>query len=544
MKRYTLAIVCVILLASCTSKQKVDTILTGGTIYSLDSANTVAKAIAINQGKIVDYGTIEYIKTTYTAEEIINTEGKTVYPGFIDAHCHFSGYALDGYKCDLTGTGSYKEVLAKLIEYEKSNKLSWIYGRGWDQNDWEIKDWPTKKDLDSLFPNKPVILKRVDGHAILCNQKALDMAGISANAKVEAGKIIVTDGKPTGILIDNAMEPVEKIAGKLPEIESIRYLQKLQQECYSYGLTGVVDCGVTNDVIDILMKLYAENKLSINNILLLSSDSTTLAVYTPKGLVKNNNLKIAGIKVYGDGSLGSRGACLIKDYSDMPGHRGTIITPINKIDQIADLAKASNFQLCTHAIGDSTNRAILRLYGKKLLKTNDLRWRVEHAQVVDYQDIDMFKAYSIVPSVQPTHATSDAPWAGERLGTKRLPEAYAYKQLLAQNGWLPLGTDFPVEQINPINTFYAAVFRKDKNGKPENGFQKENALTREEALRGITIWAAKSVFLEKTKGSIEKGRDADLVIMDTDIMTAPEKEILKAKTIYTIVNGKIVYKAK
>jgi predicted amidohydrolase YtcJ len=301
---------------------------------------------------------------------------------------------------------------------------------------------------------------------------------------------------------------------------------------------------VTNDIIDLLMKLYAENKLSINNILLLSSDSTTLAEYALKGLVKKNNLKIAGIKVYGDGSLGSRGACLLKDYSDMPGHRGTIITPMDKIGQIADLAKAHNFQLCTHAIGDSTNRAILRLYGQKLQKTNDLRWRIEHAQVVDYQDIDMFKTYSIVPSVQPTHATSDAPWVDKRLGKERLPEAYAYKQLLVQNGWLPLGTDFPVEQINPINTFYAAVFRKDTNGNPGNGFQKENALTRQEALRGITIWAAKSVFLEKTKGSIAKGKDADLVIMDTDIMTAPEKEILKAKTTHTILNGKIVYAAK
>lgn len=533
----------ILLLASCKNKERVDMVIHAAKIYTADSSFNVNEAIAIKDGKVLDVGTKDYIDSKYLADSAINAEGKFVYPGFIDAHCHFSGYGLSSYRLDLVGTKSYEEVLTKLQVYEKNNTLNWIYGRGWDQNDWAVKEFPDKTVLDSLFPNKPVILKRVDGHAVLCNQKALDIAGITANTVIAGGIIEKKNGKLTGILIDNAVEPVENIIPSLPPIaEATKYLQAAEKECFSLGLTGVVDCGVKADVIAVLKQLYLDNSLTIGNSILLAQDDSTLKACVADGFYKKGQFQINGIKLYADGALGSRGACLLQPYSDMHGHMGMLLSDISKMKEIATLAKAHNLQLCTHAIGDSANRAILRLYSEFLPKTNDLRWRIEHAQVIDYQDYGWFSDYKIVPSVQPTHAISDMPWAGDRLGKQRLPTAYAYKMLLEQNGWIALGTDFPVEAINPLATFYTAVARKDKDGNPENGFLPENKLSRKEALLGMTYWAAKSVFWEKERGSIESGKQADLVILDKDIMTIPEKQLLNVNIIYTIVMGKTVYK--
>ncbi len=533
----------IMLLASCRTKERVDVVIFAAKVYSTDSQFSTQEALAIKDGKVLETGTREYIRDKYEAGTIINVEDKYIYPGFIDAHCHFSGYGLSSYRLDLVGTTSYEEILAKLIEYDKTNTLDWIYGRGWDQNDWAVKEFPDKKALDSLFPHKPVILKRVDGHAVLCNQKALEMAGITEQTVIGGGIIEKKNGTLTGILIDNATEPIENIIPALPPVaEATKYLQAAEQECFSLGLTGVVDCGVKADVIALLKQLYAQDKLSIANSVLLAQDDSTLKTYAADGFYKKGQFQINGIKLYADGALGSRGACLLKEYQDMPGHWGMLLSDMSKMKEIATLAKAHNLQLCTHAIGDSANRTILRLYSQFLPKNNDLRWRIEHAQVVDYQDYNWFSTYKIVPSVQPTHAISDMPWAGDRLGNDRLPTAYAYKKLLEQNGWIALGTDFPVEAINPIATFYTAVARKDKNGNPENGFLAENKLSRKEALLGMTYWAAKSVFWEKEKGSLEPGKDADIIILDKDIMQVSEGELLTTNVIQTIVKGKTVYK--
>lgn len=537
-------IVVILLLSACAQKEQVDMIITGARIYTCDSNFSTNEAIAIQNGNILAVNTEKNILKQYTSKDIIDAKDKWIYPGFIDAHCHFSGYALQNYKCNLMGTESYEDVLDNLKEYEKANTLSWIFGRGWDQNDWENKVYPDNKELDKLFPNKPVILKRVDGHAVLCNSKALQMAGINTETVIAGGIIEKKNGKLTGILIDNATTPVEKLIQSLPEEEAIKYLQQAEQECFSLGLTGVVDCGVKAPVIKMLSALYQTNKLQIGNSILLDQEEETLNEYASEGFYKSGQIQINGIKLYADGALGSRGACLFAPYSDMPGHFGMLLSDMSKMEQIATLSKAHNLQLCTHAIGDSANHSILRLYSKFLPENNDLRWRIEHAQVVDYQDYNTFSEYNIIPSVQPTHAISDMPWAGERLGKKRLPEAYAYKKLLAQNGWMPLGTDFPVEEINPLATFYTAVVRKDKKGNPENGFRIENALTRKEALLGMTIWAAKSVFWEKEKGSLESGKQADLIILDRDIMTIAESELLNTQVLYTVVKGKIVYNKK
>jgi predicted amidohydrolase YtcJ len=533
----------IILFASCNNKEQVDMVILAAKVYTADSQFNEYEAIAIKEGKIVAVGDKSSIANKYSSDSTIDASGSFVYPGFIDAHCHFSGYALSSYRLDLVGTKSYEEVLAKLVEYDKTNTLDWIYGRGWDQNDWEIKEFPDKATLDSLFPDKAVILKRVDGHAVLCNQKALDMAGITLNTVIHGGIIEKKNGKLTGILIDNAAEPVENIIPALPPLaEATKYLQAAEKECFSLGLTGVVDCGVKADVITVLKQLYEQHKLSIGNSILLAQDESTLDTYAAKGFYKKEQFQINGIKLYADGALGSRGACLLEPYTDMPGHLGMLLSDISKMREIAALAKAHNLQLCTHAIGDSANRAILRLYSEFLPENNDLRWRIEHAQVVDYQDYAWFSKYKIIPSVQPTHAISDMPWAGDRLGGERLPTAYAYKKLLGQNGWIALGTDFPVEAINPLATFYAAVARKDKDGHPENGFLPENKLSRKEALMGMTAWAAKSVFWEKEKGSLEPGKDADIIILDKDIMKIPEKELPNVNIIFTIVKGKAVYK--
>ncbi|MBS1772647.1 MAG: amidohydrolase [Bacteroidetes bacterium] len=534
-----------IAMLSCQQRNQVDNIITVAGIYTATDSTSNANCIAIKGGKIVAIARAEEINKCYVAANNIKEPEKYLYPGFIDAHCHFTPYGLTLYQCNLTKTSSFSGVINKLIEYNKTNTIGWIYGRGWDQNDWEKKDFPNNTVLDSLFPDKIVILKRVDGHAILCNSYALKQAGIDISSKIDGGIVEKKNGKLTGILIDNAMEKVEKLIGNLPEKDAIKYLQKMEKNCYALGLTGVVDCGVTMNDIELLKKCYENNSLSIANILMLAgNDSATLDTYIPSGPYQQGQLRIAGIKVYADGALGSRGACLLEDYTDMPGQRGLILTKPEQIKKLTELALKHNWQVCTHAIGDSANRMVLKIYADALKTKNDKRWRIEHAQVVNYNDYMYFSDYSIIPSVQPTHAISDMPWAVNRLGEKRLPEAYSYKNLLKLNGWIALGTDFPVEDINPLATFYTAVARKDKNGNPPNGFMKEKALTREEALKGMTTWAAKSVFMEKEKGGVAIGMDADFVILDKDIMTIPENEILKTSIVYTISKGQIKYQKK
>lgn len=530
-------------LSMAQTKSNADLLIQNATIYTADSAWHTYQAMAIKNGSIVALGSNKEINSKYTAAKNINAKGKFIYPGFIDAHCHFSGYALDKYKCELEATHSFREVIKKLVTYEKTNELSWIYGRGWDQNKWTIKEFPTKDTLDKLFPDKPVILKRIDGHALLCNEKALQLAHIDVHTTIEGGVVEKKKGELTGILIDNAMTPVENLIPALPQAQAVKYLIAAQNDCYKLGLTYVIDCGVKKDIINMLKNLYDNNTLSIGNALLLADDEPTLNAFVKQGPVDYGQLKIAGIKMYADGALGSRGASLIEDYTDMPGHRGTLLSPISHFKDIAALAVQYHWQLCTHAIGDNANRQILNVYSEALGGKNELRWRIEHCQVVDPADIHLFGDNSIIPSVQPTHATSDMPWALNRLGAKRLPHAYAFKDLLQQNGWIALGTDFPVEEINPLNTFYAAVYRKDKKGNPPHGFLPENALTKKEALQGMTIWAAKSIFSEKQKGSLETGKDADLIILDTDIMKSSQANTLKTKVLYTIVKGKIVYQA-
>lgn len=534
-----------LLLNFCTAfllaQKKADLIITNAKIYTVNQTFEVAESMAILNGKIVAVGKAGQVLKEYHSDKIQNLQGKTVYPGFIDAHCHFTGYATDRWKCELWGTKSWDEILDKMKAYSKTAPMEWLYGRSWDQNDWPIKEFPNKKRLDELFPDRPVYLKRVDGHAAIANQKALDIAKITINTKVTGGEIEVKDGKLTGILIDNAMLLVEK---RIPEISdelAIQYYGDLQKECFAYGLTSLHDCGITTHTFSLLEKAQAQNKLDMKIFALLEDNPKSYDEWITKGRFTNGNITFGGYKVYSDGALGSRGACLIHGYSDKKDWKGFLLSEKQHFESLAKRLKASDLQMCTHAIGDSANRTILKIYGDVLGIQNNRRWRIEHAQIVQKEDFDLFGKYNVIPSVQPTHATSDMYWAGERLGKDRLKNSYAYSELLKQNGWLPLGTDFPVEEINPIKTFFAAVARKDTKNYPANGFQKENALTREQALRGMTVWAAKAAFQENELGSLEVGKSADFVILNQDLMKVEENKILETKVLETYSSGKKVY---
>jgi hypothetical protein len=537
-----LLLITIVLIAfsSCKFREKVSLVVHHATIYTVDNKFSTAEAMAISDGKIVETGTNDDILKKYEGEEMVNAGGKAVFPGFIDAHCHFTGYATDNWKCDLVGTQSWNEIVNKLTEYSKSAPMEWIYGRGWDQNDWDVKEYPDNKILDSLFPDRPVYLKRVDGHAAIANSMALRIAEITAATTMAGGSIELKNGLPTGVLIDNAMTLVER---KIPEVSDSlakQFFVKLQAECFKEGLTGVHDCGISEHTAELIEQAQKSGELKMKIFALLRDDSSYYDRWIKKGRYTNGDLTVGGFKLYADGALGSRGACLLHDYTDKPGWTGFLLSrPEYFADKAARLAN-SNLQMCTHAIGDSGNRQILKTYETVLKGKNDKRWRIEHAQIVNENDFHFFADNNIVPSVQPTHATSDMYWAAQRIGNERIKTAYAYKQLLETNGWLPLGTDFPVEYISPMKTFYAAVVRKDAKGFPEGGFQMENALTREQTLRGMTIWAAKAAFEEKKKGSLEKGKAADFIMLDNDLMKCEEGKILGTKVLGTYINGKKV----
>ncbi|MEO7313947.1 MAG: amidohydrolase [Ginsengibacter sp.] len=529
------------LLASCNSKEKIDLLVYNANVYTVDSSFSKSEAIAVKDGKIVEVGTSADLQFKYDAKENIDADGKYIYPGFIDAHAHFLGYGLSLQVADLVGTESWNEILVRLKAFAKENPEGWIRGRGWDQNDWDVKEFPINEKLNELFPDRPVVLTRVDGHASIANNKAIEMAGIKAGDKISGGDIEVKNGKLSGILVDNAMGLV---SSKIPSSTTAQLKEALldaQRNCFAAGLTTIDDCGLHYTDALLIDSLQKAKDLKMRLFVMLSDSKSNYDYLFSKGKIKTDRLNVSSFKVYADGALGSRGACLLQPYSDKLGWTGFLLSSAEHFDSVANIIYQNKMQMCTHAIGDSANRVILKIYAKYLKGKNDLRWRIEHAQVVNKADFALFGENSIVPSVQPTHATSDMYWAGERLGPERVKDAYAYKQLLQQNNWIPLGTDFPVEDISPMKTFFASAVRKDAKGWPPQGFQMENVLTREQTLRGMTIWAAKSNFEEHEKGSLEKGKFADFIMMDKDLMNIPAEEILGAKVIKTFVGGEKVF---
>ena len=521
-------------------KEKVDLIVINSNTYTVDGDFSKAEAFAVNEGRFVATGTTAEIQQMYTADTILNAEGKTITPGLIDAHCHFYGLGQKQQVVDLMGTESYEEVLKKVKEFQEQKPKDFILGDGWDQNDWEVKEFPTKDKLDALFPDTPVALSRIDGHALLVNQKALDKAGIDKNTKVEGGEIVKKDGELTGILIDNPMDLVYAVIPTMGRVAQIKALKDAEKICLEYGLTTVNDAGLSRSTIELIDSLHQTGDLSIRVYAMVSATQSNLDYYLSQDPYKTERLNVRSIKVYGDGALGSRGAAMREPYSDKPGHYGAMVTPVSDLEALADRIAATEFQMNTHAIGDSANVVILRAYKKSLQGMKDRRWKVEHAQIISPSDFDYFKD-GIIPSVQPTHATSDMYWAGDRIGKEREKGAYAYKTLLQKAGTIALGTDFPVEQVSPFLTFYAAIGRKDLNDYPEGGYQMKDALTREETLKGMTIWAAYSNFEEDEKGSIEVGKFADFTVYSDNLMEVPITKVPDIKVEQTYVNGNRVY---
>ena len=545
MKKLLLLTAVVFLLFSCSTKIKVDLLVYDAIIYTVDSSFSVAEAMAVSDGKIVETGKTSDLQNKYDPKENLDAQGKFIYPGFIDAHAHFAGYGQSLFTVDLYDSKSIDEIVQRVKDFDSAHPNEvWILGRGWDQNKFPGKSYPANEALNKLFPQKPVLLGRVDGHAAIANDKALALAGVKAGDKLTGGEIETKNGKLTGILIDNA---VDLVSAKVPQQTPAKLkeaLMEAQKNCFAVGLTTIDDCGLDHAAISFIDSVQKTGDLKMRLYAMLSDAKENFDYAFTNGKIKTDHLDVRAFKVYADGALGSRGACLLKPYSDQPGWSGFLLSSQQHFDSVARIIYEHGWQMCTHAIGDSGNRTMLTVYGKYLKGKNDLRWRIEHAQVINENDFKLFGEYNIIPSVQPTHATSDMYWAGDRLGSERVKGAYAFKQLLEQNGWIPLGTDFPVEDISPFKTFFAAVVRKDAKGWPANGFQMENALTREETLRGMTIWAAKANFEENEKGSLEKGKFADFVILDNDLMKEVPEKLLQVRVLKTFVGGEKVYDKK
>jgi hypothetical protein len=527
-----------LLVLGCKKQEKADLIFFNANVYTVDKNFSKAEAFAVKEGKLMAIGLSQEILNKYVAKATIDLKGKTVLPGLIDAHCHFFGLGLQQQKVDLTGTNSFDEVLQRIVNFQNKKKVSFITGRGWDQNDWEVKEFPTKEKLDKLFPDTPVAVRRIDGHALLANQAAIDLSGVTVQTKFNGGAILKKEGKLTGIFID---KPMGLIASKIPEPtlkEKINALKEAERICLNLGLTTVDDAGLDKKTIELIDSLQKIGILKIRLYAMVSATKGNLDYYLNNGIYKTDRLNVRSFKFYADGALGSRGAAMRKPYSDLPGHYGAMVNSIQTLQEVAERISKSDFQMNSHAIGDSANHIILKTYKEVLKNKSDRRWRIEHAQIISPEDFSLFN--NIVPSIQPTHATSDMYWAKDRVGSERIKGAYAYKDLLNEYGKVALGTDFPVEKVNPMLTFYAAVARKDLNDFPKNGFQTENALSRQETLKGMTIWAAYSNFEEPEKGSIERGKFADFIILNKDLMTVDIKEVPYLEVLETYINGEKV----
>ncbi|NND25340.1 MAG: amidohydrolase [Flavobacteriaceae bacterium] len=538
MRKSTFLVV-IILILGCSKKEQADLIVTNSNTYTVNDENAQVEAFAIKDGKFIAVGSTATILENYDSKVILDGEAQTIVPGLIDAHCHFLVLGRNQQAVDLMGTTSFEDVVKRVIDFQNKNNLNYIRGRGWDQNDWEVKAFPNKKLLDNLFPNIPIALGRVDGHAILCNQAALDLGKVTKDSKIEGGEVVLENGELTGVLIDNAENLVLDNWPKETRDVTIKALKDAEDICFSYGLTTVNDAGLGINAIEIIDSLQQAKDLKMRVYAMVSATKENLDHFLNKCIVKTDRLNVRSFKFYADGALGSRGAMLRAPYSDKPGHFGLMVNDIKTFNETAERIANSEFQMNTHAIGDSANHAVLQTYKRVLAGKLDRRWKVEHAQVISSEDFDLFD--DIIPSVQPTHATSDMYWAEERIGSERLKGAYAFKKLLDRHGKIALGTDFPVEYVSPFFTFYAAVTRQDQQQYPVGGFQMEDALSREETLKGMTIWAAYSNFEEDEKGSIEVGKVADFVILDKDIMTVDASEIPSIKVKATYVDGKKVY---
>ncbi|MBP6312810.1 MAG: amidohydrolase [Flavobacteriales bacterium] len=539
--RSTILTISVLLFTGCYHSQDADLVVHNAVIHSMDGNNTVHQAMAIRNGRIVELGPERQILNRYAAKEKLDAAGQAIYPGFIDGHCHFFGYGLNKQKIDLQGTKSWEEVLERAVAFAKAHpENAWIIGRGWDQNDWDRKEYPDNGKLNELFGDRPVLLQRIDGHAAVVNQVAMDRVNMDPNTSIEGGLMLKRDGRPTGVLVDNAVSVFQKIFDEADGTTKRTALLDAQKDCFNVGLTMVCDAGLDVGTIELIRTMQKEGVLKMRVYAMIADAPENLAHFEKSGPINDDRLIVRSVKVYADGALGSRGALLKQPYTDHPESHGLQLASREHFEEIARWCLKYGYQMNTHCIGDSANALLLDVYSEVLGGQNDLRWRIEHAQVVSPEDRPKFEKFSIIPSVQPTHAISDGPWAEERLGPDRITNAYAYEDLRRTLGILALGTDFPVEGIDPLETFRAAVLRTNKDGEPVGGYQPKNSLSATDALLGMTLWNAIATFSEKDLGSLEAGKFADFIVLDRDLLNTNEEGARRAKAKATYVNGELM----
>mgnify|MGYP002780534910 FL=1 len=531
---------------------RAEVIVTNARIYTVDDARPMVEAMAIVKGRVAFVGSAREAMALKGAQtRVLDLGGRTVIPGMTDGHAHLSGLGQTLRQVDLVGTTSYAQVIAKVVERAKSvPKGQWILGRGWDQNDWGDGTLPTHDALSQAVPDHPVLLTRVDGHAGLANRAAMTLAGVTGRATDPTGGRIVrtASGEPTGVFVDAAED---LIAVKVPAPTAADWREATLAaiaEAQKWGLTGVHEMGVPRNVVEVYEQLGAEGKFGLRNYVFVSGDSINVRwalARGPRSAQFDGRLWVRGFKLYADGALGSRGAALLEAYADDPHNLGLTLMPPSYIQDVAERSLRGGFQLATHAIGDRANRQVLDAYERALatVPTADHRYRIEHSQIIHHADIPRFARLGVIPSMQASHQTSDMYWAGKRLGQGRLLGAYAWRALIDAGSIVPNGSDFPVELVNPLISFHAAIARQDDEGWPAGGWFPEQRMTREEALRSMTLWPAIAAFQERDLGSLTPGKYADFVVLDQDIMRIPADLVLRTRVLQTWLGGTVVYDA-
>ena len=532
--------------------QQADLIVTNARIYTSDVNRPVAEALAVRGGRIAFVGSNRgALALAGPRTERLDLTGKTVIAGMVDAHAHLLGLGQALRTVDLVGTRSYDEVIARVAERAKTARPGeWIRGRGWDQNDWADTRFPTHGALSRAVPNNPVYLTRVDGHAALVNAKALELAQVTAATLDPSGGRFIRDsaGNPTGVLVDNAQGIVGRVIPAASRTELREQTLAAIAEANRWGLTGIHDAGVGPEGIAVYEELAKEGRYNLRNYVMIRASDSVLDAFMRRGPQKalyEGRLWLRSIKITADGALGSRGAALLEPYSDDPGNTGLLTTPPERIKSVAVRALRAGFQVNVHAIGDRANRIVLDQFEAALreVPTADHRFRIEHAQILSYQDIPRFAALDVIPSMQGSHQTSDMYWVPNRLGWARAQGAYAWRSLLNTGVVIPNGSDFPVEAVNPLISFHSFVTRQDAENFPAGGWMPEQRTTRQEALWSITLWPAYAAFMENESGSLTAGKFADFVVLDRDIMTVAPEEVLGTHVILTVLGGKVVYRA-
>lgn len=532
------------------SSPAADLIVTNARIYTVDDARPMAAALAIKDGHVQYVGSEgEALALRGPSTRMLDARGNTLIPGIVDAHAHLLGLGLSLANVNLADTRSYDEVIRRVVDRLPRNAPGrWVQGRGWDQNKWGDTRFPTHDALSRATPDNPVALTRIDGHAILANAAAMKAAGVTAATKDPAGGRIerTAAGEPTGVFVDNAKELIERIIPPPSNDETRQATLAAIRECQRWGLVGVHDAGEPREVIDLFEEMARAGEFGLRGYIMISDDSAAIAHYFargPQSALYDGHIWIRTIKLYADGALGSRGAALLDPYADDPKNSGLLLSPPEHIKDVASRALEHGFQVATHAIGDRGNRIVLDAYEAALAAhpTADHRFRIEHAQILNVADISRFAKLGVIPSMQAVHQSSDMTWAPTRLGYARSLGAYAWRSLLNTGAIIPNGSDFPVERVNPLFSFHAAVARTDDSGWPPGGWFPAEKMTRDEALRSLTIWPAFAAFQERVMGSLTPGKYADFVILDQDIMQIPEQMILKTHVIATYIGGTAVY---